>query len=189
LLGQGSVLLLTSYADRTSVVQRGKWVLENILGVQVPPPPEDVPPLEKSAGVGGTLRQQLEAHRSNPACIGCHSLMDPIGFALENFDGIGAWRTTDNATPIDPSGMLPGGIQFKGVVELRKILQERPELVTHAVAEKLLMYALGRTLAYYDGPAVRKIVREAAADDYRWSSVVLGIVKSTPFQMREKRSL
>ena len=190
LMSQGSILLLTAYANRTSVVQRGKWVLENILGVQVPEPPANVPPLEEnSEGARGSLRQQMEAHRSNPACMGCHSLMDPIGFALENFDGIGKWRTADDGTPIDASGVLPDGAKFQGVAGLREILQNRPELVVNAVTEKLLTYALGRTLEYYDAPAVRKIVREAASSDYRWSSIILGIVKSTPFQMRRSRPL
>ena len=190
LMGQGSILLLTSYANRTSVVQRGKWVLENILGVQVPEPPPNVPTLkEKSEGARGSLRQQMEEHRSNPACMGCHSLMDPIGFALENFDAIGKWRTADNGAPIDASGVLPDGTKFQGIAGLREILQNRPDLVVNAVTEKLLMYALGRTLEYYDVPAVRKIVREAASSDYRWSSIILGVVKSTPFRMRRSRPL
>ena len=190
LMSQGSILLLTAYANRTSVVQRGKWVLENILGVQVPDPPPNVPSLEeKAGGATGSLRQQMEEHRSNPACMGCHSLMDPIGFALENFDGIGKWRTVDDGAPIDASGVLPDGAKFQGVAGLREILQNRPELVVTAVTEKLLTYALGRTLEHYDAPAVRKIVREAASSDYRWSSIILGIVKSTPFQMRRSRPL
>ena len=190
LMSQGSILLLTAYANRTSVVQRGKWVLENILGVHVPEPPLNIPPLkEKSEGARGSLRQQMEEHRSNPACMGCHSLMDPIGFALENFDGIGKWRTTDNGAPIDASGVLPDGAKFQGVAGLREILHNRPGIVVNAVTEKLLMYALGRTLEYYDAPVVRKIVREAASSDYRWSSIIFGIVKSTPFRMRRSRPL
>ncbi len=190
ILGQGSVLLLTAYANRTSVVQRGKWVLENLLGVQVPPPPANVPGLkEKGEGGLGTLRQQMEAHRANPACMGCHSLMDPIGFALENFDGIGKWRTAENGAPIDPSGTLLDGTEFQGVTELRQLLHGRPELLVHAVTEKLLMYALGRTLEHYDAPAIRGIVRDSAASDYRWSSIILGIAQSTPFQMRRTRPL
>jgi hypothetical protein len=190
ILGHGSILLLTAYANRTSVVQRGKWVLENLLGVQVPPPPANVPGLkEKGEGGLGTLRQQMEAHRANPACMGCHSLMDPIGFALENFDGIGKWRTTENGNPIDPSGTLLDGTQFQGVAELRQLLHGRPELLVHAVTEKLLMYALGRTLEYYDAPAIREIVRNSVASDYRWSSIILGIARSTPFRMRRTRPL
>jgi hypothetical protein len=190
LLGQGSVLLLTSYANRTSVVQRGKWVLESLLGVPVPPPPPNVPGLkEKGEGGKGTLRQMMEAHRSNPMCSGCHSMMDPIGFALENFDGIGKWRTNDDGAPIDPSGTLPDGTKFQGVSQLRALMQQRPELLAYAVTEKLLMYALGRTLEPYDAPAIRRIVRDAAASNYRWSSLISGIAASTPFQMRRSRPL
>lgn len=190
ILGQGSVLMLTAYANRTSVVQRGKWVLESILGVPVPPPPPNVPGLkEKGDGGKGTLRQMMEAHRANPTCSGCHSLMDPIGFALENFDGIGKWRTQDDGAPIDPSGVLPDGTKFQGVKELRTLMQSRSELLAYAVTEKLLMYALGRTLEPYDAPAIRKIVRDAAASDYRWSAIINGIALSTPFQMRRSRPL
>ncbi|HWP84004.1 MAG TPA: DUF1592 domain-containing protein, partial [Terriglobia bacterium] len=190
LLGQGSILLLTSYANRTSVVQRGKWVLENLLASPPPPPPPDVPPLkERSEGAKGTFRQQLEEHRKNPFCYGCHARMDPIGFALENFDAIGKWRELDGGLPIDASGALIDGSKFTGPAGLREGLLKRPENIAYAVAEKLLMYALGRTLEHYDGPALRKIVREAAPSDYRWSSIVLGIVNSVPFQMRRSRSI
>ena len=188
LLGQGSVLTLTALANRTSVVQRGKWVLENILGSPVPPPPPNVPALkEKSEGAKGTLRQQMEAHRANPACYVCHSRMDPIGFAMENFDAIGKWRTADDGAPIDSSGALPDGSKFQGIAELRKALLNRPELIVYAVSEKLLTYALGRQLDYYDAPAVRRIIREAAPSGSRWSSLIIGIAKSTPFQMRRSR--
>ena len=190
LLGQGSILMLTALANRTSVVQRGKWVLENIIGTPPPPPPPNVPPLkEKSEGAKGTLRQQMEAHRANPACFVCHSRMDPIGFAMENFDAIGKWRNTDDGAPIDSSGMLPDGSKFQGIAELRKAILNRPELVVNAITEKMLTFALGRQVEYYDEPAVRKIIREAAANDYRWSSIILGVVKSTPFQMRRSRPL
>ena len=190
LLGQGSILLLTSYANRTSVVQRGKWVLENLLASPPPPPPGDVPPLkERSEGAKGTFRQQLEEHRKNPFCFGCHARMDPIGFALENFDAIGKWRELDGGVPIDASGALVDGSKFSGPAGLREGLLQRPENIAYGVAEKLLMYSLGRTVEHYDGPALRKVVRDAAASDYRWSAVVLGIVKSTPFQMRRSQSI
>ena len=190
LLGQGSVLLLTSYANRTSVVQRGKWVLENILAAPPPPPPPNVPPLkERSEGAKGTLRQQMEEHRKNPFCFGCHARMDPIGFALENFNAIGQWRDVDDGNPIDPSGVLVDGSKFEGLAGLRAALLKHPDNVAYAVSEKLMTYALGRTTEYYDGPALRKIVRDAAPSEYRWSAIVLGIVKSTPFQMRRSRSL
>jgi hypothetical protein len=134
------------------------------------------------------MRLAMEQHRNNPACMGCHARMDPIGFALENFDGIGRWRTVDAGAPIDPSGMLPDGSKFAGPAELRKALLNRPQLIAYAVGEKLLTYALGRNLEHFDAPAVRKLAREAAPSDYRWSSIVLGIVKSTPFQMRRSRT-
>jgi hypothetical protein len=191
LLSQGSVLLLTSYANRTSVVQRGKWVLENLLAAPPPPPPPNANTTLKERSADGKalpMRLAMEQHRNNPACMGCHARMDPIGFALENFDGIGRWRTVDAGAPIDPSGMLPDGSKFAGPAELRKALLNRPQLIAYAVGEKLLTYALGRNLEHYDAPAVRKLAREAAPSDYRWSSIVLGIVKSTPFQMRRSRT-
>ena len=185
LLGHGSILMITALANRTSPVLRGKWVLENILAAPPPPPPPDVPPLkEKGEGAKGTMRQQMEEHRKNPACIVCHARMDPIGFALEPFDAIGKWRDSDDGLPIDASGTLPDGSAFQGPAELRQALLNRPELIAGAVSEKLLTYALGRTLESYDAPAVRKIVRQAAPRDYCWSSIILGIVRSVPFQMR-----
>ncbi|MCZ6489706.1 MAG: DUF1592 domain-containing protein [Acidobacteria bacterium] len=190
LLGQGSILTVTSYANRTSPVIRGKWVLENILGAPPPPPPPDVPELRERNEEGKVLsmRQQMEQHRANPVCASCHKLMDPIGFALENFDGIGRWRTTDANTPIDSSGVLPDGTPFQGPAGLRKVLllKRREQFVTTAT-EKLLTYALGRGVEDYDMPVIRSILREAAPGDYRWSSLVLGIVKSSPFQMRRSR--
>jgi len=191
LLGQGSILTITALANRTSPVMRGKWVLENLLAAPPPPPPPNIPALRDKSAEGKTLtmRQQMEQHRANPACAVCHSRMDPIGFALENFDAVGKWRTTDAGSPIDPSGSLPDGFQFEGPTGLRKALLNRPELIVEAVTEKLLMYALGRTLEYYDYPAIRKIGGEAEASEYRWSSIVLGIVQSTPFQMRRSRAL
>ena len=187
MLGQGSILTVTSYTNRTSPVVRGKWLLENLLGAPPPPPPPNVPAL-KDTGEGGkaaSVRERLEQHRKNPLCAGCHARMDPLGFALENFDAIGRWRTMSEAnTPIDASGTLPDGTRFNGPAEFRNALvAHRQEFVT-TVTEKVLTYALGRGLEYYDAPAVRAIVREAAPSDYRWSAIILGIVRSTPFQMR-----
>jgi hypothetical protein len=179
---------VTSYATRTSPTLRGKWVLENILGAPPPPPPPDVPSL-KDRGEDGkilSVRQQMEQHRASPVCSSCHSRMDPLGFALDNYDGIGRWRTTSGATntPIDSSGVLPDGTKFQGPAELKKILLGRREQFVTTFTERLLTYALGRGVEYYDQPAVRKIVRGAAPNDYRWSSLISGIVQSTPFQMR-----
>jgi len=188
LVGQGSILTVTSYGSRTSPTLRGKWLLENILGSPPPAPPNAVPSL-KDRGEDGkilSVRQQMEQHRKNPACAGCHTRMDPLGFALENFDAIGRWRTTSGSanTPIDSSGVLPDGTKFNGPAELRKILLDRREEFVTTVTDKLLTYALGRGTEYYDAPAIRKIVREAARNDYRWSSLILGVVNSMPFQMR-----
>jgi hypothetical protein len=185
LLAQGSVLMATSYPNRTSPVLRGKWLLDNILGTPAPPPPPNVPPLKESGADGRatSVRERMEEHRKNPACAGCHSRMDPLGFALENFDAVGKWRTTSNGLPIDASGSLSDGTKFEGVDGLRKTLLSRPEKFVATFISKLLTYGLGREVAYYDLPAIRKIVRDAAADDYRWSSIILGVVKSTPFQM------
>ena len=188
LIGQGSILMVTSYPNRTSPTLRGKWILENILGSPPPPPPPDVPSLSDRGADGKILsmRQQLDLHRTNPVCSSCHSRMDPIGFALENFDAIGGWRTTSGSdnTPIDSSGVLPDGSKFDGPSELRKLLNSRSEQFVAVVIEKLLTYAMGRGLEYYDAPGVRKIMRNAAPSDYRWSSMVVGIVKSEQFQMR-----
>ena len=190
LLGQGSILTVTSLATRTSPVVRGKWLLENILGAPPPPPPPDVPELEKreDSGEPTSLRERLEAHRANPVCANCHTRMDPIGFAFENFDAVGRWRETDYDAPIDVSGVLPDGTAFDGLPELRDVLlSRRLEFVT-TVTEKLLTYALGRGIEHYDRPAIRAIVREAKVDDYRWSSIILGVVRSMPFQMRRSES-
>jgi mono/diheme cytochrome c family protein len=189
LLGEGSILTVTSYANRTSPTLRGKWVLENVLGTPPPPPPPDVPSLKESNENSKALpmRQRMEEHRANPACAVCHVRMDPLGFALENFDGIGKWRTNEANTPIDASGVLPGGTKFNGPDGLRKILLSHPEQFVTTLTEKLLTYGLGRGLEYYDAPTIRRITREAAANDYRWSSIIVGIVESTPFQMRETR--
>jgi hypothetical protein len=190
LLGKGSILAVTSYANRTSPVLRGKWVLENILGTPPPPPPPNIPDLVESGEDGKALsmREAMERHRANPVCASCHKVMDPLGFALENFDGIGSWRTTDAGAPIDSSGVLPDGTPFEGPAELQRVLlsSKREEFVT-TVTEKLLIYALGRGVEHYDAPAIRGIIREAAANDYRWSSLISGVVKSTPFQMRRSR--
>ncbi len=189
LLGQGSILTVTSYATRTSPVVRGKWLLENILGAPPPAPPPNVPNLPDSGAEGklASMRERMEQHRKNPACASCHAQMDPLGFALENFDAIGKWRTTSEAhTPIDASASLADGTTFDGPSELRKLLLARRDNFVLTVTEKLLTYALGRGAEYYDRPAIRKIVREAASHDDRWSSLVLGITKSVPFQMSVK---
>lgn len=187
LFGQGSLLFVTSYGNRTSPVLRGKWILENIFNAPPPPPPADVPALKENDEVGGkalTVRQRLEEHRKNPVCASCHSQMDPLGFALENFDALGKWRTSEADAPIDASGVLSNGTKFEGLAGLREVLlSRRAEFVT-TVTEKLLTYALGRGLNYYDAPAVRAITREAGRTDSRWSSLILGIVESRPFQMR-----
>ena len=186
LLGKASVLAVTSYTTRTAPTIRGKWVLENLLAAPPPAPPPNVPSLESSQKEGAVLsvRQMLETHRANPVCASCHARMDPLGLSLENFDAIGQWRTTDAGHPIDASGVLLDGTKVGGARELRLALVGQKTQFVHAVTEKLLTYALGRGLEYYDAPAVRTIDRSAAADNYRWSSLILGIVKSAPFQMR-----
>src|SRR5579864_2939161 len=189
LLGQASILTVTSYADRTSPVIRGKWILTNIVGLPPPPPPPNVPPLKDNGSNGKvmTMRERMAAHRANQPCAGCHSLMDPVGFSLENYDAVGRWRITDEDTAIDASGGLPDGVPFAGVAGLRQALLSRPELFVTTLTEKLLTYALGRGLESYDGAAVRKIVRDAHNSDYRFSALVLGIVNSTPFEMRRSQ--
>jgi mono/diheme cytochrome c family protein len=187
LLSQGSILTVTSYPDRTSPVIRGKWILTNILGTPPPPPPPNVPPLKDNAANGGkilTMRERMAQHRANPPCSGCHKLMDPVGFSLENFDAVGRWRTGEGGTPIDASGSLPDGGNFAGESGLKQALLSHPDIFVTTTTEKLLTYALGRGLEAYDGPVVRKIVRESHNQDYRFSSLILGIVNSTPFQMR-----
>ncbi|HCE04661.1 MAG TPA: hypothetical protein DEQ98_15620 [Acidobacteria bacterium] len=190
LLGHGSILTVTSLATRTSPVVRGKWVLENILGTPPPPPPPDVPELPDRVenGVVQSMRTRMEAHRANPVCASCHSRMDPLGFALEHFDAVGKWRDTEAETPIDASGVLPDGIAFDGLPALRGVLFERRGEFVETVADKLLTYALGRGIEYFDRPAIRAIVREAERDDYRWSSLILALVRSQPFQMRRSDS-
>jgi hypothetical protein len=185
LLGQASILTVTSYPNRTAPTIRGKWVLEQLLGT--PPPPPNVPSLKDDASAKTmTMRQRMEQHRANPACAVCHKMMDPLGFSLENFDGLGRWR--DTAAPgtgaIDSSGVLPDGTEFNGPTGLRDVLVGRRDQFVETFTERLLTYALGRGLEQYDLPVVRKITREAAANDQRWSSIILGIVNSAPFRMR-----
>ncbi len=190
LLGQGSILLVTSVSNRTSPVARGKWVLENILGSPPPLPPPNVPALEDTGKTGGpapvSVRQKMELHRSNPVCAACHKIMDPIGFSLENFDLTGKWRTKDEGVAVDASGQMVDGTKLNGPASLREALLSRPDVFVSTLTEKLLTYATGRGLKYYDMPAVRAIVRDAAAKDYRFSSLILGIVESPPFQLRKK---
>jgi len=189
LLGKGAVLLVTSHADRTSPVVRGKWILDNLLGAPPPPPPAVVPPLDDSpAAATLTMRQRMEKHRENPVCASCHKVMDPIGLALENFDAIGRWRDLDGESPIDASGVLTDGSKVSGVVDLRQALLQRPEVLVGTMSEKLLTYALGRGLEATDMPAVRTVVRDASRDGYRFSALVKGVVTSVPFRMRRKES-
>ena len=189
LLGHGSILAVTSHAERTSPVLRGKWVLDNLLGLPVPPPPPDIPPLPaaKDGEPPKTLRAQMEAHRASPVCASCHRVMDPIGFALENFDPVGAWRAREPGGPIDASGQLADGTKINGVVELRRAILSRPDVFVGTLAEKLLIYSLGRGLDTADMPVVRRIVADARRDNYRFSSIIGGIIRSTPFQMRIKK--
>ena len=191
LLGQGGILTLTSYATRTSPVLRGKWILENLLASPPPPPPPDIPALAERTDDGAALsmRAAMERHRANPACASCHAQMDPLGFALENFDAVGRWRTrSESNDAIDASGVLPDGTSFEGPDGMRGALLREPERFVATVTEKLLTYALGRNVESYDMPAVRAIVRDAERNHYRFSSIVLGIVRSTPFQMRMSQS-
>jgi hypothetical protein len=185
ILAHGSVLTVSSYSTRTSPVLRGKWILENLLNAPPPPPPPAVPSLEEStAGKNLSLRRQMEEHRKNPACASCHSRMDPLGFGLENFNAVGAWRTQDGDFPIDAAGVLPNGKSFAGPAQLKALLQEDRNAFVRGVAEKLLTYGLGRGLERYDKPVVASIAAKMPASNYRFSSLVLGIVNSLPFQMR-----
>jgi cytochrome c551/c552 len=188
LLGQSSFLLVTSVANRTSPVSRGKWVLENLLGSPAPLPPPNVPPLPENEGAQQptSVRQRMEQHRNNPVCAACHKIMDPIGFSLENFDLIGKWRNTEGGSQIDASGQLVDGTKLDGPASLRKALLSRSDVFVQTMTEKLLTYGTGRALKYYDMPGVRSIARDAAKNDNRFSSLILGIVKSDPFQMRVK---
>jgi hypothetical protein len=194
LLGQGSVLMVSSHADRTSPVVRGKWILDNLLGAPPPAPPADVPPLKDEDKTGSqrvsSMREKMQAHRANPVCAGCHQIMDPIGLALENFDAVGAWRERDGVslssagTPIDAAGQLMDGTKVDGIASLRRALLRDPQVFVGALTEKLLTYAVGRGVAYYDMPAVRAIVSNARKTNYTFSSIILGIAESMPFQMR-----
>lgn len=188
-LTMASVLTLTSNPTRTSPVKRGKWILENILGTPPPPPPPDVPELSEDKAViqSGSLRQRLELHRAKPDCAVCHSKMDPLGLAFENYDGIGGWRDKDGKFAIDPSGELPGGQVFKGPEELKKVLKGRQDDFCRCLSEKMLTYALGRGLEYYDKCAVDDLAQSAAKDGYRLSALVLAVVHSEPFQYRRGR--
>jgi hypothetical protein len=187
LLGKASILAVTSYTTRTAPTIRGKYLLENILAAPMPAPPPNIPTLESSNKTGKPLavREMLEMHRANPTCAGCHARMDPLGLSLENFDAIGQWRSSDAGTPIDASGVLLDGTKVNGPAALREALMAQKTQFAKAVAGKFLTFALGRGLEYYDAPAVREIDRAAAADGYRWSSLILATVKSAPFQMRK----
>jgi len=187
LLGQASILAVTSYPNRTAPTIRGKWVLEQLLGSPPPPPPPNVPSLKDDATAQQmTMRQRMEQHRANPTCAACHRLMDPLGFALENFDGLGNWRvsTAPGSGPIDASGTTPDGTAFNGPAGLREVLMKKQDMFVENFTERLMTYALGRGVEEYDYAALRKISREAAADNQKWSSIIFGIVKSTPFRMR-----
>jgi hypothetical protein len=186
LLGQGSILFQTSVANRTSPVFRGKWIMTNIFNSPPPPPPPNVPPLEESTASSAphSVRERMEQHRKAPVCAACHSVIDPPGLALENFDPIGRWRETDSGQPVDATTTLPGGIAVSGPSGLREALLKRPEILVSTFTEKLMTYALGRRLEAEDMPTVRRIVREAARDDYRFSAIVLGIVRSAQFQQK-----
>ena len=189
LLTQASVLTISSYANRTSPVLRGKWVLDNLVGAPPPPPPADVPNLDEAKiGTTSSMREQLEQHRKNPICASCHVRMDPLGFGLENFDAVGAWRTKDGEFPINASGTLPDGRSFTGPQGLKSILKAQPDAFTESLTRKMLIYALGRGLETSDDAAVNEIVRKVAADKYRISSLILGIVNSKPFQKRRGES-
>ncbi|NNE37360.1 MAG: DUF1592 domain-containing protein [Gammaproteobacteria bacterium] len=190
LLGHGSILTLTSRPNRTAPVLRGKWILDNLLGAPPPPPPPDVPALDEKPESTKplTLRQRMEQHRNNPVCASCHAQMDPFGFALDNFDPVGNWRLDDNGAPINSKVSLQDGTEFEGPDGVRKILLDRKQLFIHNLTEKLLIYALGRSVNAQDQPTVRDIQRQASAGNYSWSSIILGIVNSTPFQMRRSTS-
>jgi hypothetical protein len=189
LLGHSSILTITSYANRTSPVLRGKYVLGNLLGAPPAPPPPDIPALateSKDSGKVLPMKEAMAQHRANPACASCHAAMDPIGFALDNFDALGRWRTVDaSGTTIDPSGVLPDGTRFEGVAGLRQVLLSQPERFVSTLTENLLAYALGRSVEHYDLPVIRSVVRNAAPREYRFSDLVLGVVHSMPFQMRK----
>ena len=189
LLAQGSLLVTTSYPDRTSPVLRGKYLLNNIFGLPIPPPPPGIDSslADKPGGPPKNMREKLAQHRTSPTCNNCHAVIDPLGFALENFDVVGGWRTTDESgKPVDATGTTPGGQTIKGLSGLRALLLQDPEQFPRMLTEKLMAYGLGRRVEYYDRPAIRKIVHDAAAQNYRWSAIIIGIIKSPGFLMREK---
>ncbi len=189
LLGHGSILTVTSFAHRTSPVLRGKFVLDNILGTRASDPPDNVPALDENDAANidqESLRSRLERHRADPACSSCHNIMDPIGLAMEKFDAVGRWRDLDETgQPINSAGELANGTAIDGPVDLKLALIEQPELFANTFTNRLLTYAIGRGLEYYDMPTVRAIVDNAAADDYRFSAIVHGIVNSAPFRMKQ----
>ena len=188
LLRQGSILTVTSYATRTSPVIRGHWILKNLMSSEPPPPPADVPALkDNTVAANLSVRERLAEHRANAACASCHNLMDPVGFSLEHYDAVGRWRETEFGKPVDATGGLPDGRKFSGVQGLEEGLLSRPEIFVGTMAEKLFVYGLGRGLEYYDAPAIRKVVRESASDDYTFSSIIQSIVRSRPFQMRSSQ--
>jgi hypothetical protein len=188
ILAHASILTVSSYSTRTSPVLRGKWILENLLNAPPPPPPPNVPPLDEAkAGQTGTLREQMEQHRRNPACSSCHSRMDPLGFGLENFNAIGAWRTEEGKFPVDASGTLPDGRSFQTPAELKALLTADRDAFVRGLTERLLTYALGRGLERFDRPVVAGIAARLPARDYRFSELVLGVVNSLPFQQRRTR--
>jgi hypothetical protein len=185
LLGQGSVLSITSYSTRTSAVLRGKYVLDNLLASPPPPPPPNVPSLNtERSGKPLSMKEAMQLHRANPACAGCHAKMDPIGFALENFDALGRWRAEENGRPVEVASALPDGTIVDGVEGVRQLVLREPSLFVEALTGKLLMYALTRNVQYYDQPTIRVIVRESARQNYTFASLVLGVVNSVPFQSR-----
>jgi uncharacterized protein DUF1588/uncharacterized protein DUF1585 len=187
LLGQGSILLLTSHTKKTSPILRGKWILGNLLNSPPPPPPPGVPPLDESAANGEKLstRQQIERHRKDAACTSCHARMDPLGFALENFDVVGKWRSRDDGGEIDASAKLPNGISISGPQGLKRFLLSRPDQLADAIVARLLTYALGRELDERDQPAIRQVKRDTEADGYRFADLVAAVVHSVPFLMRQ----
>jgi hypothetical protein len=190
LLGQGSILSITSYSTRTSAVLRGKYVLENLLASPPPPPPPNVPSLNtESSGKPLSMKEAMQLHRANPACAGCHAKMDPIGFALESFDALGRWRAEENGRPLEVASALPDGTVVDGVEGVRQLVLRDPALFVEAITGKLLMYALARNIQHYDQPTIRVIARESARQNYTFASLVLGVVSSVPFQSRMAQRL
>jgi hypothetical protein len=185
LLGQASVLAVTSYPNRTSVTLRGRWLLANLLGAPPPPPPPDVPALKEPGqdGQPPSLRKRMELHRQSPVCASCHQRMDPLGFSLENFDALGKWRTESDGAPIDAAASLPDGTRFEGIAGLRQLIESHKEDFVRTFTEKLLAYAIGRGIEPSDYPSIRKISRDASSQEYRWTAIIWGVVNSPPFSM------